>query len=250
MRPPENVKKSYIEYAGQQSSDYGLLLVGTHKFATPEMDLELTSIPGKSRDLIRSNDRFKNVLEEFTFKAFIRNSADLAIWKRDLSLWLRSRSDYSPLWFSDDPYYYRNAICYDTGEFERIMHDYGNLTVSFSEDPFKYRTDGIDPIVVEKGQDIVNYEAFEAFPDIHIVGNGDITLTLGTGSYQLKGVKDEVYLSSEYRRAYGPNKATLETYKVVFNHQWPTLAPNGYSTISWTGDVQRVEVTPKWRTLL
>lgn len=250
MRPPENTKKSYIEYAGQQSSDFGLLLVGTHKFATPEMDLEFTSIPGKSRDLVHSNGRYKNINEEFTFKAFISGYETLDRWKAKLSLWLRNQTDYSPLWFSDDPEWVRMAISYEDAAFERIKHDYGNVTITFAEDPYKYRSTGLDSIVLSSGDMITNKEAWSAQPDWHIVGNGDITLTVAGRSYLLTGVKDEIYLSTEFRRAYGARKQSLETYKAKFDHVWPVLAPLSQTVISWTGDVQRVEVTPKWRTLL
>lgn len=52
--------RNYLTFAGKNSKDFLLYLSGPGVYDAPEVDMELTSIPGKNGDLIRENARADN----------------------------------------------------------------------------------------------------------------------------------------------------------------------------------------------
>lgn len=65
---------SYFVYNGRSSEEFGLRIESKNIFSAPEFDAEFTSIPGRSGDLIVSNNCFKNV-EVITFQTIITAAA-------------------------------------------------------------------------------------------------------------------------------------------------------------------------------
>ena len=52
---------TFITYNGISSADFGLHIESKNIFSAPEYDISFQSIPGRSGDLIVSNNRFANV---------------------------------------------------------------------------------------------------------------------------------------------------------------------------------------------
>ena len=81
-------------------------------------------------------------------------------------------------------------------------------------------------------------------PVITVYGTGDITLMVGTTIVELEGISGSVTLDSELQEAYsgatGMNSA--------MSGEFPLLKP-GMNAISWTGEVSKVEIQPRWRYL-
>ena len=58
--------RNYLTFAGKNSKDFLLYISGPGVYDSPEVDMELTSVPGKNGDIIRENAksgqrRFKNM---------------------------------------------------------------------------------------------------------------------------------------------------------------------------------------------
>ena len=81
-------------------------------------------------------------------------------------------------------------------------------------------------------------------PVITVYGTGDITLMVGTIVVELEGVSGSITLDSELQEAYS---GTTDMNSAM-SGEFPLLKP-GMNAISWTGEVSKVEIQPRWRYL-
>ena len=111
--------RNYLTFAGKNSKDFLLYLSGPGVYDAPEVDMELTSIPGKNGDLIRENAksgqrRYKNL--DITYQAFFFDS--LPARTASVKSWLLSPVGYQVLHDTYDPDFFRLALCREALSFE------------------------------------------------------------------------------------------------------------------------------------
>ena len=72
---------TFFTYNGISSADFGLHIESKNIFSAPEYDISFQSIPGRSGDLIVSNNRFANVKVTYTVfvKMCIRDSGKVIL---------------------------------------------------------------------------------------------------------------------------------------------------------------------------
>lgn len=111
--------RNYLTYAGKNSKDFLLYLSGPGVYDSPQVDMELTSVPGKNGDIIRENAkrgqrRFKNL--DITYKAFFFDG--LPSRTASVKSWLLSPVGYQVLHDTYDPDFFRMATCKEALAFE------------------------------------------------------------------------------------------------------------------------------------
>ena len=79
-----------------------------------------------------------------------------------------------------------------------------------------------------------------------LYGNGTITLTTYSGVVVLSGIGNGIILDWEAQKCMSLDGGTLLNDKVDGD---PQYLPLGDSTITWTGTVSWLVVTPNWRFL-
>ena len=80
-------------------------------------------------------------------------------------------------------------------------------------------------------------------------GAGDVVLAIGTQVVEIEGLEDGIIIDSELGDCFNLTESALLNGKVtLMDDGFPTLAP-GANIISWTGNVTKVTVTPRWRDL-
>lgn len=92
---------------------------------------------------------------------------------------------------------------------------------------------------------VLNNGTIYSQPILTIYGSGDITLTINGEDFPLYGVQESITIDSE----------RMEVCKGMVNQNskfggaaFPRLEV-GENTVSWTGNVTKVEIQPKWRWL-
>ena len=110
---------------------------------------------------------------------------------------------------------------------------------------------------------LVNPSLYPSEPRIAIVGSGNITLTIGGRDFIMKGVDGYIIVDSNLEIAYkdlalgvnydlenNPSKPedVINQNSKVFTRVYPTFSP-GVNSVTWVGNVTRVDILPKWRTL-
>lgn len=111
--------------------------------------------------------------------------------------------------------------------------------------PFMFLDSGLTPVTVTSGAKINNPGTYKSEPIIHIVGSGNINLTVNRKTSTITGLVSEIFINAELQHCYN-GTADLDG---LYKGDYPELTP-GENTINWSGGtVTKVEVIPNWRNL-
>lgn len=137
-------------------------------------------------------------------------------------------------------------------QFENKIH-YGNTQASqttLTVKPYKYLIDSPKKTMVKTGS-IINPTNYVSQPIIRIEGSGNITLTVGGRDFLMRGISDKITINSEIYSAYtegatGPLKSMNDK---IFTREFPLLTP-GNNTVKAVGTVTKIEIEPRWRSIV
>lgn len=231
---------------------FGLYISEKNIYSAPARDMTFTSVPGRNGDVIIDNGRYQNASISYTV-SFL----DLPSKAIDLKQWLL-RPGYKILSDSYQPGWFRYAVNSNALDISELVEGAGNFQLVFNCKPLMYSQAGqIATNITSSGTTIENEYLFGSLPliVIHLAsGSGNITLTIRNedGSetehkINAPGVND-IYIDSELMSVY--NGSTLLNQKIDPDHfdGFPILKP-GINTISWSGNITSIDITPRWCTL-
>lgn len=237
----------FLMFKEHSSLEYGLFIVTKGSYNGAERDVTRQSVPGRSGDLLTDNGRYKNVDIPYSLTLLNDTERSFVTLTRQIKAWLLAESGYFELWDSYDPDYFRLASYKGGVNIEQELRDLGSLSIAFDCKPYKYSFEGKKPVVFTTAGSLYNAEAFPSSPYIKVVGNGSIVLNINDSSFVLNSIDEYIELDFELPNAYKGLEAknNLVSGSSMSGFQ---LVP-GYNTISWTGAVERVEITPRWCSL-
>ena len=238
----KKLESVWFEFAGARNTEKGVRLLSMPVRYHPAERGELVEVPGRSGYLWSADGGFDNVLTRVQCQT--TDDADMAI----VSAWLRGAGE---LRFSDDPdRFYRARV---TKEFSRsaAMNRFVNqsFTVTFDCQPFLYHKSAQDVKITASPTTILNPGTCKSAPRFKIEGEGDVVLTIGTQIVEIEGLEDGIIIDSELGDCFDLTETALLNGKVTLvDDNFPALAP-GENIVSWTGNVTKITVTPRWRDL-
>ena len=239
---------SYFTYNGRSSADFGLHIEKKDVFSAPEYDAEFISIPGRSGDIINPNRRFSNIKVTYTVFLARKNTAALASALRDIKGWLYSEPDrYHELTDSYDAEYFRYGVISGNLDIEEQLNKVGSFTVTFNCKPYKYSFAGQQMVSMDSTSiSVTNPTAFESRPYIKLYGSEAVTLNISSGSsttsWTISAINEYIEIDSELMNCF---KDTVLKNDTVTGDGFPMLKP-GTTSIACAGNVQRIEVIPRW----
>jgi phage-related protein len=83
---------------------------------------------------------------------------------------------------------------------------------------------------------------------LKIYGQGDLGITVNDKAFLLKAVTDYVTVDSEIMNCYKEDLGVLTSKNNSMIGEFPIFVP-GENSISWTGNITKIEITPRWRWL-
>ena len=237
---------TYFTYNGRSSADFGLHIEKKDVFSASEYDAEFISIPGRSADIINPNRRFSNIKVTYTVFLARKNIAALAAVLRDIKGWLYSEPDrYHEITDSYDAGYFRYGVISGNLDIEEQLNKIGCFTVTFNCKPYKYSFAGQETVAADASElTITNPTAFESRPYIKLYGSGAVALMMqpqGRGM-MISNLDEYIEIDSELMNCF---KDTTLKNDTVTGDGFPMLKP-GTTTIACAGNVQRIEVIPRW----
>ena len=243
---------NWIEFNGQDSRDFNLYVRTKQTFNRAKRDLSFVSVPGRSGDVIIDNGKYKNIEIEYGLtldtpqhSIMTHNENFFYAWD-DICKWLSADDTYYKLVDSYDPLYYRKACLIDGLEIEQPHYSIGKFNIKFNCKPYRYRLDGDTTLeIIQKGTTVLNTESHESLPYMKIYGSGDIYLHVGSGQYNFFNVSGYVEVDSEMMNVYKGLINKSDDYQAS---NYPTFQ-TGSNTISWSGNVTKIEIKPRWRTI-
>lgn len=231
----------YLVFGGKRSKDFGIYVSGSGTFNAPERDVERIEIPGRNGELVIDSGRFKN--ESVSYPAFIRtafrSSADAA---RE---WLLSYPGYRRLEDSYNPEYFRVASFTGPLDFDtRFLNLSGECELTFNCKPQRYLLKGEQILSGNEAMELYNPTGFAAKPLIRVYGSKG-TLLAGGMQMQLKTIDGYVDIDCETENAY---KGTENCNANIYAPTFPEL-PEGKTTVSFEGNIEKIEIKPRWWTI-
>lgn len=130
------------------------------------------------------------------------------------------------------------------------IHEEGQpFTVGLTVKPYKYYTESEKIIRTTPGT-ITNPYSQETQPLIKVVGSGNVTLTFNGVNFVIQNLTTDIWLDCEAMYAYRELSGGIidNQNSKIFTTLYPYLR-KGNTVISWTGNVSRIEIEPRWRTL-
>ena len=242
---------NYFEYNGISSLEMGLRIESKNVFSAPEYEVDFLSIPGRDGELIAGPGRYPNV--QVTYSVFLpaKSTQELAEKITAVKEWLYDEPDrYHELIDTYDAEFYREAVYAGKLDIEDELNRIGVFTISFSCKPFRHSLSGARFHSITASDTVLtNPYITTSKPYIKIYGSGQITLTIQSASknttWNFLDVDTYIEVDSELMNFY---RGTELQNDMVVGDGFPNLA-RGRNTISFTGNVSRIDILPRWVTL-
>lgn len=228
--------RDYFTFSGTDSTAYGCVIEKRPEYIAPKKIIEKFSVRGRSGDLTIDTGAYENVT--LPYNVFVPHEQVSAFVN-----WLKTVVGYQRLETTYEPDVFRMALYEDELTVDNIMGQFGQATIEFNAKPQRFLKSGEVPLTfTESGEALLNeYEA--ALPMIVVNGSGDVTFAINNNAVNIVGLENTITIDCETKNCY---RGTLNLNNTVsLTNQFPFL-DKGANTLSWTGNVTSVEITPRW----
>ena len=158
-----------IEWAGTRASDLHLITEHIPKRKIPRRKIEVASVPGRSGDIILSQDAFSDYEQQYSVFVDSKKYGSLDTIMPAITEWLLGNPGYQRLEDSFEPQFYRLAYVSGGEEFVNIFNEYGEGTLTFICDPRRFYKDGEMPIsIASSGKSLYGPSNFKSKPIIKV----------------------------------------------------------------------------------
>lgn len=196
-----------------------------------EDEVEYIEVPGRDGYLTINKGRKLPITK--TIEATLLKKENREAVKR----WLRGEGK---LILSTEPDVYFKARIAEPVEFVGTIFGGRKFKVEFLCQPWAYLHTGDKVIVVTTKDTRINNPEEISKPLIKIYGTGAVDLIINNKIHKFDNIDEYVIVDSELMETY------KETSLVKYYGDFPELTP-GENTISWTGNITKIEITPRWR---
>ena len=230
---------SEITFKGTTASSKNVTVLKYPEIVKPTLRVETVKVPGRDGELTLS--------EMPSYEAMVLECECMVPSVDKISAaaaWLTGRGN---LILGNDPNYAYDAQVIDEIRFEKILrgHAHRRFTVPFLCQPLKRQVEEEDIYMTTAGS-IINPGDVTSRPKIVVARTGPITLMVGQYVTELTGSNTPIVLDSDVGIA--ANLSGTKNLSRYVVGEWPRLVP-GENAISWTGTVNSITVTPRWRWL-
>lgn len=158
---------------------------------------------------------------------------------RRVKHWLNNIEDDKLIFTDDDRWFYK-VVNIEIGTMDVKFKRKGEFTINFTCRGWQYSLDGDQFITINNNTMLYNQHD-KSKPLIYLEGNGEITITINNNKFKIL-VKDYLYIDSELEIAYREKTDCLN----IDDGDYPVLT-YGENNISFTGNVSKIEIKPRWR---
>lgn len=232
-----------IIFNGESSLDYRIQVESPPDYKTNPREFETVHIPGRNGDLLIDKGGYQNTVRVYPISTYspYENFTELA---SKISSWLNAPSTYCRLEDSYEPEYFRMAIYGNSLELTNLFHKAGKGNLEFYCKPQRFLKSGERVKRFTGAGYINNPTRYDSHPVITIYGSGNVSLSIGYYSIQVKDLNGFITIDSDIQDCY--QGSINKNDKVTLSNGFPNLI-QGRNNISWTGSgITSVEVMPRW----
>lgn len=234
--------RNYFILDGVDSRDFGVYISGQGTFSAPARSYDMISIPGRSGDLYKDNNRLENGV--FTYPAFICRDFKNNI--ESLRAFLLSLRGYKVLTDSYDTEKFRQVVF--EGDFDpdvTAKNDAASFDISFNAKPQRFLNSGQQTTTLTANGTITNPTRYDAQPLLRVYGTG--TFYVGSVAVTISAANTYTDIDCEMMDAYKGTE-NRNAFVSVSGYKFPVLAPGGNGIRLGTG-ITQIIVTPRFWTV-
>ena len=234
-----------IIWAGTSNKDVGMIIEHYPSIILPNRSQDIQKVPGRNGDIVLTNGSFENYEQSYSAFLDAKNIGKLEQVMPKVVDWLLGHEGYQRLEDSYFPDVYRMAYYSGGSEFISLFNEYGEGTLTFNCAPEKYYKTGEWPITMSKNQVLMNPSSFTANPLILVNGSGSGTLTFNGSNVTITNIGTSVTIDVKLHKAYNGTTNRNNT----INGMYENLRLEKSTTITWSGGITSVDITPRWWTI-
>ena len=238
--------QAYFEYNGRKSTEFGLRIENKISFTSPEADIEFVEVLGKDGDVAIDHGRLKGFNFPIAVRLYAPQDKTVDEVATEISNWLKSDIGWKPFYFSGSPDYEYEALMYQAFDIQENLKRNGSAVITFRMKPYKVLR-GQKVKTLTNGETLTNEGFRPSKPLLRIDGSGDITLqNNGQDWVKLVDVVNYIIIDSEAMLVYREiNNAQNKKFNSTLEPMFPIL-DTGENTITWTGNVDSVQIETRW----
>lgn len=246
---------NWLRYNGKDTRDLRIY-IRNRKIDRAERDTSSVAIPGRSRDLVIDNGRYRNATITYSLLQEVRkvdqsdDNLNYKLSNSDTDGVFIPSVNYEKLEDSYDTDYFFLARLMSTSNPVRFYPRFETLDLKFTVDPYMYSREGQNKITKTMENPLTftlrNPEKYESLPYIKITSNGNPILYVNGSNYYIVGVDEYIEIDSEMANCYKSTPTTIinENNKYRAN-SFPIFNP-GINTITVVA-ASKIEIIPRWR---
>ena len=227
----------WFQFKGKNSKDFGILISSVPQQTRPERRVEHITIPGRHGDLTEDEGTYEPYT--ISMECSTRGSDKLD----EIVAWLNGAGE---LILSTEPDKAYRASIYNKISIADVIYLYNSFLLQFRVQPFKYSVNAFgDGLELTKATTVFNSGTYASQPIITVYGSGDMELVINDTVFPLYGVEESITIDSEMMEVF---KGTKNQNSKYGGEDFPKLEV-GENIVSWTGNVEKVVIEPRWRWL-
>lgn len=231
------IHEAWFKFKGIDSRQMGVIVTKMPATIRPKRRVESIEIAGRNGSLHT---------DEGTYDSYDR-TMECALKRREkldeVAAWLVGSGE---MIFSTEPDKVYQVMISNQVSISQMMRMFQKFMVTMDTQPFKYSVNAFnDALELTVPTKIKSRGTIYSEPIITVYGAGDITLTINEKDFPLYSVEGSITIDSEMMEVFKGNTNQNSKYGAV---EVPRLEV-GENEIGWTGNVEKVEIHPKWRWL-
>uniref|UniRef100_UPI00359C72AC phage tail protein n=1 Tax=Lactococcus garvieae TaxID=1363 RepID=UPI00359C72AC len=245
--------EGWFKIGNHWSEEFQMFLSKRPEKKKAQRMLTLDEVSGVNKLILSDKGYYTNA--EQTLECFyVSPSLENVQYTEDLiTSALDTRGEYVDFIPYYDPKYVYKVVIINEPIFSGEISGLRGVPFSFdvSMAPFKYRIGGERAIELLHPQQLFNPERYGSDPKIKIYGKGSLSLFINNRETKFKDVEDVIIIDSsqEVMEVYKEVNGKLINlhHKFVGNQEFPYLDV-GSNQISWSRNVTKIEIEPRWQT--
>ena len=229
---------AYFIWRGRRTSEYDIAVERLPARILPQKRGAEYSVPGRSGSVRVEEDAYDNYTRSAECLLLTPSLASEA------ARWLSGSGD---LVLSDEPGFRYEARVKNNLSLQRVWNSgQARFIVQFDCQPFRYEIECEPLTLTRSGSTVFGRGNVPAAPVFEVHGRGEIEISVNGRAFGLRGVDGTITVDSLMLVAYtkGASGAVLANASML--GEFPELKP-GENIISWTGNVDKLVITPNWR---
>lgn len=235
-----------VVWSGKDLNDFGMRLHADLKFDGVERDVDEIEIPGRNGVVVRDNQRFKPVEQNFEFTiSLLKGKSNLENQIKEAQSFISSLYGFKDFSWTGEPNYIFKAKVNGKSSTSRSNPLRATVDVPVKLFPMKYLKSYYNTSrTLKSGESFQNKGTQIAYPIITLTGTGNVTLTVNGKKFVLKNITDGVVIDCENQVVTDLTKKHSQMDK-VYSYPFPHLGA-GKNTISWDNTAFTGTIIERW----